>query len=75
MQLNTRGHTVAVWGDMGAPGGGSMGPVIARYGHWVGFVCMGVPPASKMRALGVSGSTKLGGTPHTYKTNPVAIWS
>ena len=62
-------------GRYGGTGGDSMGPVIAHYGHWVGFVCMGVPPASKMRALGVSGSTKLGGTPHTYKTNPVAIWS
>ena len=34
-------------GDRGAPGG-SMSPVTARYGHWVGFVCVGVPPASKM---------------------------
>ena len=40
-------------GDRGAPGGGSMSPVTARYGDWVGFVCVGVPPASKMGCLGL----------------------
>ena len=53
--------------------GGDGGSHLAPYSHWVGFACMGVPPASKMRALGVSGSTKLGAPPIAYKTNPAGF--
>ena len=46
-----------------------MGLRMPPNGHWVGFVCMGGTPSADRLAQ----TPKLGGTPHTYKTNPVAI--
>ena len=45
-------NPVVIWAIGGHQVGG-MSPRIAQYGHWVGFVCMGVPPASKMGCLGL----------------------
>ena len=44
-----RGGLWVVGGHQGGDGSWHLAP----YGHWVGFVCMGVPPASKMGCLGL----------------------
>ena len=49
--------------------GGNISPQMPPYGHRVGFGCMGGTPSAALLAQ----TPKLGGTPHTYKTNPVAI--
>ena len=49
--------------------GGHMSPHMPPYGHRVGFVCMGGTP--QLGCLGQQGGTW--GTPHTPKTNPMAI--
>ena len=42
---------------------------VPPFGHKVGFVCMGGTPSAARLAQ----TPKLGGTPYTYKTNPVVI--
>ena len=49
--------------------GGNMSQHVPPYGHKVGFVCMGGTPSAAWLAQ----TPKLGGTPCTYKTNPVVI--
>ena len=49
--------------------GGNMSQHVPPYGHKVGFVCMGGTPSAAWLAQ----TPKLGGTPYTYKTNPVVI--
>ena len=49
--------------------GGNISPNMPPYRHRVGFVCMGGTP--QLGCLGQPDGTW--GTPHTYKTNPVAI--
>ena len=53
--------------------GGALGGFITKNTHLLGFIHMGGRLGA---ADGVSGSIRaaFGGTPHTYKTNPVAIW-
>jgi len=50
--------------------GGNISPSMPPYDHRVGFICIGGTP--QLGCLGQPGGTW--GTPHTHKTNPVAIW-
>ena len=58
-----------VWFWYESAPGGNISPQMPPYGHRVGFGCMGGTPSAALLAQ----TPKLGGTPHTYKTNPMAI--
>ena len=60
---------------VGGHQGGDGSSHLAPYSHWVGFVCMrGAPQFSRPRHPKGPHFASWG-HPHTYKTNPVAIWS